>query len=153
MRGISVFYGKVMKPERPDPEIVAAEEAERINRDRHYYLEAGIERILTDAPWVSKQDILSGVEEFYREAMAKVPSFIRYPEARYWVEYVIKRDRKLMELADLSFQDIAVLRSTNDYLTFRGYREFGLKRKSADEKCRVAFFARNRYGTNAHQEC
>ncbi|MCM8816394.1 MAG: hypothetical protein NC913_02645 [Candidatus Omnitrophica bacterium] len=123
----------------PDPEIVAAQEAQIINRARHYYLEAGIERILSDAPWVQKQHILSGVENFYKEAMSKIPSFTRYPEARYWVDYVIKRDKKLMELASLSFQDIAVLRSLHDFLTFRGYRDFGLKRKNIDEKCRVAF--------------
>ncbi|HOL34397.1 MAG TPA: hypothetical protein PKW86_00820 [bacterium] len=123
----------------PDPVKDASEEAQRINANRHYYLETGIERIIADAPHIEKQQLIKQVENFYKEAMAKIPSFVKYPEARTWVDYVITRDRKLMELAHLTIQEIAVLRSTNDYLTFRGYKEFGLKRTSCDEKCRVAF--------------
>ncbi|MGB9642551.1 MAG: hypothetical protein ACP5JO_02820 [Candidatus Ratteibacteria bacterium] len=123
----------------PDPINDASEEAKRINADRHYYLEMGIERIIADAPHVEKKQLIRQVENFYKEAMSKTPSFVKYPEAKAWVDYVIKRDRKLMDLAHLTIQEIAILRSTNDYLTFRGYKEFGLKRTGCDEKCRVAF--------------
>lgn len=123
----------------PDPLKDAAEEAERINKDRHYHLQSGIERIIADAPWVNEKDLLSGIVRYYKEAISKIPSFTKYPEAKEWVDYVLKRDKQLMELAHLSIQEIAVLRSTHDYLTFRGYKEFGLKRSITDEKCRVAF--------------
>ncbi|MCX7705188.1 MAG: hypothetical protein N2115_02880 [bacterium] len=134
-----MWDNKILKPEIPDPEIVAAQEAKRINADRPYYLEAGIERIVADAPWVKKEDILAGVEDYYKEAMSKSPSFTKYPESKNWVEFVLKRDKYLMEYASLTLRDMAILRSVNDYLTFRGYREFGLRKSSSDEKCRVAF--------------
>ncbi len=131
----------------PDPLVDAKEEAERINGDRHYYLESGIERIVADAPWIKRQDIIPGVVGYYREATSRIPSFTKYPEAREWVYYVLDRDRHLMELANLNEQQIAILRSTGDYLTFRGYREFGVRKKSSDEKCRVAFLPETDMGT------
>jgi len=125
----------------PDPLLEAKHQAERINKDRHYYLVASVERIIADAPWVKKEDIISGVLNYYREAISKVPSLTKFPEAKEWVDYVIRRDRYLMELANLTEQQIAILRSMGDYLTFRGYREFGILRKKENsyEKCRVAF--------------
>ncbi|MCM8788176.1 MAG: hypothetical protein NC907_00115, partial [Candidatus Omnitrophica bacterium] len=132
--------GKIVKPEMPDPLKEAAKEAEKIRENKHYYLQACIERIIADAPQIRKQEIVSGVEKYYREAIAKIPSSSKFPEAGKWVDYVLKRDRYLMELAYLNIQEVAILRSINDYLTFRGYKEFGLRRKNfLDEKCRVAF--------------
>ncbi|HON05759.1 MAG TPA: hypothetical protein PLB98_05245 [bacterium] len=124
----------------PDPLKDAEEEAERIKADRHYYLRSGIERIILDAPWVDEKELILEVGKYYKEAISCTPSFAKYPEATKWVDYVIRKDRELMNLADLTEQEIAVLRSTHDYLTFRGYRDFGIKRKKiSEEKCRIAF--------------
>jgi len=123
----------------PDPVKDAMEEAQRINANRYYYLESGIERIIADAPHIKKQELVQVLENYYKEAMASIPSFVKFPEAKTWADYVITRDKKLVEFANLTGQEIAIFRSTNDYLTFRGYKEFGLKMICCDEKCRVVF--------------
>jgi len=132
--------------EAPDPLKEANIYAQLINSDRHYYLESGIERIIADAPWINKAQLISEVVKYYDEAISRIPSFTKFPEAKIWVDYVLTRDKKLMELANLSKQDIAILRSTNDYLTFRGYKQFGIKKTKNDEKCRTVFIVETDHG-------
>lgn len=130
---------EIQKTKIPDPIQDAIREAERISKNRHYFLVAPVERVIADSPWIKKNDILTEVENFYKEAISKVPSYTKYPESKKWVDYIINRDRYLIQQIGLSTRDIAVLRSLGDFLTFRGYKKFGLRNIVSEEKCRVAF--------------
>ncbi|HPP67257.1 MAG TPA: hypothetical protein PKX05_05010, partial [bacterium] len=124
----------------PDPLKDAKEEAERIKTNKFQYLTSPIKRIILDAPWIDEKELLVEVGNYYKESMSRIPSFAKYPEAKPWVEYIIKRDKEVMELANLTEKEMGVLRVMNNYLTFRGYKNFGIKkRKSSSEKCRIAF--------------
>ncbi|MCX5658770.1 MAG: hypothetical protein NTW19_03500 [Planctomycetota bacterium] len=126
----------------PDPVQAARDEAERINANRAQFLEFPIDRVLTDAPWVKRQDLTAGLADFHRERMAKIPSKAAYPEAAPWIESALARDRELKAQAKLSDEEMAVFRSLVPYITFRGFKQAGLAlkpRPATDEKCRSAY--------------
>jgi hypothetical protein len=127
----------------PDPAETARREAEAIARNREARLVFPLQRVLADAPYLDPDAILNGLVAYHREAMAKVPSFTRYPEARPWVDYVLAVDRELKALAGLSELELAVLRSLHNYLAFRG---LGLAAPAGDEKCRVAYLPETDHG-------
>jgi len=120
----------------PDPIEAARQEAQRIASSRHFLLAAPIERVMKDAPFVDRESLLAGLEDFHRERMAKVPSHAEYPEAQPWVEHVLAVDRELQKAANLTDLELATYRSLSAYLTFRGYAN---ARPARAEKCRVAY--------------
>ena len=126
----------------PDAKVAAREEAARINADRHLALTARVDHILGDSPWIDRPALLAGLAAYHKEAMGRVPSLARYPEARPWVDYALSYERELRRLAKLTDAEIAMLRSLDAYLMFRGFRQWGLKRQEPRmERCRAAFLS------------
>lgn len=122
----------------PDPRQLAQQEADRINSNREAFLEFPIQRVIADSKQVTREMLVTGVEEFHAERMSKIPSTAKYPEATPWVQHTIDVDRELQQRANLTSLDLAVLRSLHTYLTFRGFRQ-AAHMVTADEKCRVAY--------------
>lgn len=133
-------YNKA-KPGPPDPVVAAQQTADNIHANRQAALDTGLNRVLTDAPWIQREDLLNGLAAYHRDAMTQIPSAVRYPEAKPWVEYTLKYEQELRRRANLSTTEVALVMSLNPYLTFRGFKQAGLKRAPAPqvEKCRVAF--------------
>ncbi|MCM8785323.1 MAG: hypothetical protein NC899_03650 [Candidatus Omnitrophica bacterium] len=127
------------KSKVPDPYQDAYEEFEILKINRDYYLKMTLERIISENPYIEKYQLIKDVKDYYCESLEKIPSFTKYPESKDWVDYVLKRDKFLIEMANLTLDEIAIYRSLNEYLQFRGYKKFGLKRLKLSEKCRVAF--------------
>ncbi len=121
----------------PDPVAASQREAAVLTANRQVSLYAALDRVLADAPFVSRDRALAGLAAFHRERMAKIPSSTKYPESAPWVEYVLAVDRGVQRLAGLSDEEMALYRSLHDYLAFRG---FGLAAAAPGaEKCRVAY--------------
>ena len=120
----------------PDPRTIARREAERVKADRKVCLEAPIERVLADAPFVDRERLLSGLMAFRKERLERVPSATRYPESPPWVKHVLSVERLLQEMAGLTDLEMGILRHLTSYLAFRGY---GTAATTASERCRVAF--------------
>jgi hypothetical protein len=127
----------------PDALDTARREADAIRANREALLAFPLQRVLVDAPYLDPEVILKGLVAFYREAMARIPSFARYPEARPWVDYVLAVDRELQALAGLTELELATLRSLHNYLAFRG---LGIAAPVQDEKCRVAYIPESDHG-------
>lgn len=127
----------------PNPAEAARREAEAIVRNREARLKFPLQRVLADAPYLDPDTLLNGLVAFHREAMAKIPSFTRYPEARPWVDYVRAVDRELVARAGLTELELAVYRSLHNFLAFRG---LGLAAPAGDEKCRVAYLPESDHG-------
>lgn len=130
----------------PDPSSVARQQAEQIKADRAMALEVPLARVLADAPFVDRDSLLAGLEQFHKERMANVPSKSKYPEAQPWVDHALAVDRELKHLANLTDRDMAMLRSLHHYLMFRGFAAAqpsnggsGRAPLVMAEKCRVLF--------------
>ena len=122
----------------PDPRQQAAAETALINQDRHVALTVPIDRVIADSPFLDRELLLEGLEEFHRDRMSRIPSTAKYPESPKWVEHVLAVDRELRDLANLSDRDMAVFRSLHEYLAFRGFR-IAARRAAADERCRACY--------------
>lgn len=120
----------------PNAREEAAREAAHIREDRDMVLRVPLERALGDSAYVDRGQLLEGLAAFHKERMAKEPSSAVYPESVFWVKHVREVDRQVQELARVSDQDMAVLRSLHAYLTFRG---FARARPATVEKCRVVY--------------
>lgn len=120
----------------PDPIAVARQQAELLRQHGDVFLQGAVDRVLADCPFIDAAALITGLEAFHAERMARIPSSSRYPEAAAWVEYVLTVDRELQELTGLSDAQLAQYRSLGAYLTFRGYA--GAKPAPA-EKCRVLY--------------
>jgi len=105
----------------PDPIATAQAEAARITANPEFCLEWGIDRVLAECPFIERESLLAGLEAFHVERMRKIPPHTTYPEAQSWVGYVLTVDRELQALSGISTRQMAVYRSLNHYLTFRGY--------------------------------
>lgn len=132
-----------MPPTFTDPVAAARAEAQAINRNRHLELDSMIDRVMADAPWVDRANLLAGLTAFHKERMAKVPSAAKYPEAKPWVEHRVALDRELKKQANLTDEQLAMRRSLGDYLTFRG---FASAKPVMTEKCRVAYLPDTDHG-------
>jgi len=126
----------------PDYKEVAQKEAEQIKSNKDAFLRWPLERILMDSPFVREQDLLEGLEKFHKERMEKVPSPVKYPESKVWVEYIIKRDNELRKITGMNHREMAIYRSLHDYCRFRGF----VKVAPVTEKCRVAYIPESDYG-------
>jgi hypothetical protein len=121
----------------PDPREKANQEAQRINASRYEWLVTPVDRILTDSPYFEREDLLAGIDAFHRERMAKAPSTAKYPEAGAWVDFALQCDAELTRLANLTPRELAIFRSLNAYLSFRGYEQ--ARPPAVDEHCRCAY--------------
>src|SRR5262245_9331120 len=99
----------------PDPVQIATQEAARIAANRSYALESYLDRTLSDAPYVDKDSLLEGLDQFHRERMAKIPSASKYPEAKVWVDHILAVDAELKRRAKLTDLQVAILRSLGAY--------------------------------------
>ncbi len=129
-----------------DPYKDAYEEFKILKSNRDYYLKLTFERVISENPYLEKKELIEDVKNYYLESLERIPSYEKYPESKEWVDYVLKKDKLLMELANLTLEEIAIYRSLNSYLQFRGYRKFGLKKSKFYEKCRVAFIRETDFG-------
>lgn len=120
----------------PDALARARAEAAHIQSDPGQYLDGPVDRVLLDTPFLEREALLSGVETFHRERMAKIPSLTEYPEAAPWVEHMLTRDRELQALTGISDRQLAAYRSLGDYLTFRGNAS---AQPITSEKCRIIY--------------
>jgi len=121
----------------PDPFVVARAEAEQLRSARCRMIEWPVEQMRSTVPHVDLQSLLAGLTAFHRERMARIPSAVTYPESPLWVEHILAVDRELQRLAGLSDDEMAVYRSLNYYLMFRGFRS---ARSVTVERCRSAYF-------------
>jgi hypothetical protein len=131
-----------MSVQLPDPRVVAQNEAQRINTNRQKVLSAPIDHVLNNSPQIRRADLLNGLAAFHRDRMARVPSSATYPESAPWVDHVLAVDRELKRLADLTDDQLAVLRSLSLYVAFRGLKQAASLFKpvpASDECCRVAY--------------
>ncbi|MHB0938714.1 MAG: hypothetical protein ACYC6A_20145 [Armatimonadota bacterium] len=120
----------------PNPLDVAREEAAVVKRYQTMIFDGLAERVLQDCPFVDAETLLSGLEAFHRERMARVPSSATYPEAPPWVEHVLAVDRELQALTGMTDRQMALYRSLWDYLTFRGYAR---AKPAMTERCRIIY--------------
>jgi hypothetical protein len=120
----------------PNPLDVAREEAEHLKRYSALFVDNATSRVLQDCPFVDPDTLLSGLEAFHKERMAKIPSFTTYPEAQPWVEHALAVDRELQALTGLSDLQMAIHRSLWTYLTFRGYSR---AKPAMIERCRIIY--------------
>jgi len=121
---------------RPDPLAAARAEAEHVKRHAAMFLDRPTERLLNDCPFIDPDSLLSGLEAFHQERMAKIPSATKYPEAQPWVDYVLAVDRELQALTGMSDLQLAVYRSIGAFLTFRGYAQ---AKPAMVERCRIIY--------------
>jgi len=124
-----------------DPLKAAREEAARINANREVALGGGLDRVLRDAPWVRRKDLLAGIAAYHRDAMSRIPSYAKHPESKPYVEHALTVERELRHLANLNDEEIALVKSMGPYLKFRGFKEAGLARSAPPrtERCRTVF--------------
>lgn len=127
----------------PDPLSVAREQVNYVRDYGKVHIDGAVERVLMDAPFADAETLLSGLEDFHRERMAKVPSATKYPEAQPWVEQILAVDRELQALTGLSDRQMAIFRSLGAYLTFRGY---GLAKPIQVERCRIIYLPETERG-------
>lgn len=120
----------------PDPRVAAMREEQWLRSMEYDYFERTVERVLWDAPKADPESLLGGLEAFHRERMEKTPSVSKYPESPPWVDYVRTVDRELQQRLNLSLRQLAILRSMNDYLQFRGFVRAKIR---PAEKCRVVY--------------
>lgn len=126
----------------PNPCEVAREEATRIIENPKQYLDGPYERFQLDAPFLDWPALVSGLMDFHRERMVKVPSSTKYPEAQPWVDFTLAVDRELQALTGISDEQMAFYRSFNAYITFRGYKNAQLRSVGPPvtaEKCRAVY--------------
>ncbi|MDO8589400.1 MAG: hypothetical protein Q7T82_20445 [Armatimonadota bacterium] len=136
-----------MNIELPDVASIAAKIIERARDERDQFIDGPVDRVMADSPWADRETLFSGLIDFHRERLDRIPSAAKYPEAQPWVEHRLALERELVA-AGLSEWDRAVLGGLNDYLSFRGFRLAAKKRRGRStgtpgsglvEKCRVAF--------------
>lgn len=120
----------------PDPRETARAQADLLRQYPVMLLEGAVARVKADSPFVDGDSLIEGLEAFYRERMAKIPSPTKYPESPAWVEYALAVDRELQALAGLTDLQMAIYRSLGAYLMFRGY---ACARPAQIERCRVVY--------------
>ena len=135
-----------MKLNLPDPVDVAKAEAEQLAKRRFELLERPVERVLTDCPRATREELLAGLLAFHREAMSKAPPRDAYPESPPWVDHILAVDRELQRQAGLSELELAQYRSLQAYLTFRGYLQAAPLNEQGVEKCRAAYLPESNRG-------
>jgi hypothetical protein len=144
---ITSFHARAgFGPLQFDPLEQARQEAAGINarRDR---ITAGIDRVLGDAPWVERRALLADLVAYHHEAMERVPSAAKYPEAAPWVEYVRANEREVRRLAELTDEEIALVKSLGPYLKFRGFKQTGIQTAPPQtERCRTVFLPETDHG-------
>ncbi len=126
-----------------DPLNQAQSEADHITAQGYDVFERAVQRVLFDAPWLASESLLDGLESFHQERIDKVPSATTYPESSVWVDYVLSVDRELKRLLNLDARQIAIYRSLNDFLMFRGIARSSLRQQ---EKCRVVYIPQTDHG-------
>lgn len=138
----SLHEGSGFHQRRPLPDALATARrlAGAIQADRDAAIYGPIDRQLSvDAPWASREEILTGITAYHRDAMNRLPSESRYPEAKPWVDYALAVDREVRRLAGLNDEEAALVLSLAPYLRFRGFKQAGLRGAPAIERCRTAF--------------
>jgi hypothetical protein len=127
----------------PDPIEAARVEAAYIQKNPKQFIEGRVDRVLLDAPFLDRASLLEGVEAFHKERMEKAPSATTYPEAQPWVEHIRTRNRELQALTGMSDVQLAICRSLNDFMTFRGSASVRL---NLVEKCRIVYLPHSDQG-------
>jgi hypothetical protein len=131
----SLMYGGGLGRSLYDPFAEARQAADKINANR---ARLSLDGVLAEAPWVARRDVEEALTAFHKDAMGRIPSATRYPEAKPFVAQVLAYEKELRRLANLDDLGIAVAMSLNKFLLFRGRRRFGLGRPPAPaEKCRI----------------
>lgn len=122
----------------PDARAAASAQIESLRADPGA-IERRLARVLGDWPDIDAARLLAGLEEFHHQRMERMPSTTTYPEAGPWAQHVIEVDRLVREGAGLSHRQMAIMRSLNDYLAFRGHLAAAPGRPVSPERCRVAW--------------
>ena len=123
-------------PTLPDPIDVARAEADALAANRAQLLDARVDRLFADSPFVDRHAALEGIEQFYRQRMQRIPSVEKYPESPPWVDHAIAVDRELQKRTGLSDRDMALHRCLADFTKFRGFINTA---PATDEKCRIVY--------------
>ncbi len=137
-------------PKRPDARADGEAEAARLTR-AGWTPDVLIDRTAADAPALDRRRLLAGVTAFHQERMTRTPDPARYPESTRWVDYVRQRDQAVQDRTGMSAEDLAVLRSLNPYMAFRGWQEQqtlarGAQPTPTTERCRVVYLADSTLG-------
>ena len=132
----------------PDLASVVQEMIRRARDGKAQFIDGPVDRVMADTPWADREILFSGLIDFHRERLERIPSAEKYPEAQPWVEHRLAVEQAL-KAAGLTDWERAVLGGMNDYLSYRGYRLAARKRPTSSspgapgppvtEKCRVAF--------------
>jgi len=128
----------------PDYRQTARREADALLARPAEHLYGSLDRVMKENKHLNRDDILHGTAAFHQERMQRRPSVATWPEAKAWVEYVLSVDAEVQKLTNLSDEAMALYRSLNSWLCFRGYvrgSEFQI------EKCRVAYLPDTDRGT------
>jgi hypothetical protein len=97
-----------------------------------------LDGFLAEAPWVPRQELAAALIAFHKDAMGRIPSATRFPEAQPFVEQVLIYEKELRRLANLDDLGLAVAMNLDRFLLFRGRRRFGLAKPPVQpERCRI----------------
>jgi len=135
-------------PKMPNPIAAARASAAAIRAEPEVVLRQALKRILSDQKQLDRRRILAGVEAYHRDAMARIPDYRTYPEAKPWVDYVLAYQKELQKITGFNNQQLACFTSLHNYMTFRGYIEAGaiLNKPRNIERCRAAFLPQTDQG-------
>jgi hypothetical protein len=118
-----------------DPLAEARKAAARVNADRACL---ALDGLFAETPWVPRREVEASLVAYHRDAMSRIPSATRYPEAQPFVEQVRQYEKELRRLANLDDLGAATVMSLYKFLLFRGRRRFGLRRPAQQvERCRI----------------
>jgi hypothetical protein len=118
-----------------DPLAEARRTAARIAANR---AALSLDGLLAETPWVPRGDLAAALVAYHKDAMGRIPSATRYPEAQPFVEQVLRFEKELRRLANLDDLGVATVMSLGRFLLFRGRRQFGLRRPAQQaERCRI----------------
>jgi hypothetical protein len=118
-----------------DPLREARQAAARINANRACL---SLDGLLAETPWVPRRDLEAALVAYHQDAMGRIPSALRYPEAQPFVEQVLQYEKELRRLATLDDLGVATVMSMPNFLLFRGRRQFGRQRPAPQvERCRI----------------
>lgn len=134
----------LLKP-LPNPRETASRQAEAIRSNPELALDAPLDRMLGDAPWIDRRELVDGTVRLHCERMECIPDPAKFPESPPWVEYVRKVDHHLVELTGINMEQLAVLRSLGEFIAFRS-RGLIPPRPPAVEKCRAIFIPDSDHG-------
>jgi hypothetical protein len=131
----SLIYRSGLGRSLYDPMAEACQAAAKISANRACL---SLDGVLAETPGVSRREFAEALVVFHKDAMGRIPSATRYPEAKPFVEQVLVYEKELRQLANLDDLGMAIVMSLGKFLLFRGRRQFGLRKPPAQtERCRI----------------